>query len=254
MKSTDQDSPDLDMSAWRASIDRFDNEILNLISQRLALSEQVGKSKIRGGLPWRPAREAQLFARLVGRASATLSPESVERLWSTVIAQSLQAQGPAFLVVSRSLDILPTLARTFFGLLPTQMVDTDAEAIAKSAAEEGAIAIVPAPSDGVTWWTGLADMQTGGTNTPAVLAAMPRFASAAAPAAYAIAMAPRETSGNDSAWLVTKESHHDQTPQGTVLARHQGYCLVSYDAKAAPEHTPNQRPIGLFANPLKITD
>ena len=246
----DQQPPDLDMSAWRAAIDKFDDDILNLIKGRLALSEQVGKSKVRGGLPWRPAREAQLFARLVGRASATLSAPAVERLWSTVIAQSLQAQGPAFLLVSRSHPKLPALARTFFGLLPLHMVKDDATAIARAAAEEGAIAIAPAPGKDVNWWIDLAKMNRGTGPAPAVLAALPRFASDTPPAAYAIALAPRERSGNDSQWLVGN-STKDDMPQGKVLAQNGDLRLFACDGNAAPKPQESLCEIGLFANPLK---
>jgi chorismate mutase len=246
----DQQAPDLDMSQWRAAIDKFDDDILDLIKGRLALSEQVGKSKVRGGLPWRPAREAQLFARLVGRASATLNAPAVERLWSTVIAQSLQAQGPAFLLVSRSHPKLPALARTFFGLLPLHMVKDDATAIARAAKEEGAIAIVPAPQRGVNWWVGLAEMNTGTGPAPAVLAALPRFASDTPPAAYAIALAPRERSGNDSQWLVGR-GPKDDMPQGKVLAQNGDLRLLACDGDAAPDQGDDLCQIGLFANPLK---
>ncbi|MDQ7017647.1 MAG: chorismate mutase [Robiginitomaculum sp.] len=250
MSKRDEAQPDLDMSEWRAAIDKFDDEILNLIKGRLALSEQVGKSKVRGGLPWRPAREAQLFARLVGRASSTLSPQAVERLWSTVIAQSLQAQGPAFLLVSKSHPKLSALARTFFGLLPLERVDDDATAIARCAKEEGAIAIVPAPGEGVNWWVELAQLNEGSDLAPAVLAALPRFASDTPPAAYAIAVAPREYSGNDSVWLVGA-GQKDDMPPGTVLAQKGDLHLMAFDGKTAPEPREGLCQIGLFANPLE---
>jgi chorismate mutase / prephenate dehydratase len=250
MSTIDPASKDLDMSEWRAAIDRFDDEILNLIKGRLALSEQVGKSKVRGGLPWRPAREAQLFARLVSRASATLSPQAVERLWSTVIAQSLQAQGPAFLLVSRSNPALPTLARTFFGLLPLQKVENDAIAIARCAEEEGAIAVVPAPSPEHNWWVDLARMNTQSPAAPAVLAALPRFAADAPPAAYAVANAPRERSGRDIFWGVASEDTGDM-PHGTVLASQADLRLIAYEGTEVPDDTPGLCPIGLFATPLE---
>ncbi len=245
-----RDIPDMDMQAWRAAIDRLDDEILKLIQQRLALAEEVGKSKVRGGLAWRPAREAQLFARLVGRASATLSASAVERLWSTVIAQSLQAQGPAFLVISRSDPHLRAQARTFFGLLPMVMVANDDEAIRRSAAEEGAIAIVPAPDAHSSWWAELVPLQSTGNSAPAVLAALPRFAGTQAPKAYAVASAPRETTGNDFAWYVKKGAMGDM-PQGTVLAKDGDLSLLAYDGNAAPKERDGLFQIGLFAKPLK---
>ncbi len=242
-------TPDMDINEWRAAIDRHDDEVLALIKSRLALSEQVGKSKTRGGLAWRPAREAQLFARLVGRASATLNPHSVERLWSTVIAQSLQAQGPAFLLVSRSDAALPSLARTFFGLLPMHMVDDDAEAINRCQTEEGGIAIVPAPGAHNAWWVQLANMNEKDAPAPAVLAAMPRFSRDTPPSAYAIAMAPRECSGDDHEWYVAKTSMDDMT-HGAVLARNHSVCLIEFDGKAAPKDRAGFCQIGRFAKPL----
>lgn len=245
----DLDMPDLDISEWRAAIDKHDDEILALIKSRLALSELVAKSKVRGGLAWRPAREAQLFARLAGRASATLSPQAVERLWSTVIAQSLQAQGPAFLLVPRTDPKLPHLARTFFGLLPLELVEDEAQAIARCAGEEGAIAIVPSTAEGVNWWLDLAQLNAGDAQGPAVLAALPRFARAMPVEAYAIAKAPREHTGNDTQFLVV-EAQNSHRLAGTALAKNKDFSLMAMDGAYAPPDDIKCCQIGLFANPL----
>jgi len=83
-----------------------------------------------------------------------------------------------------------------------------------------------------------------------VLAALPRFASDTPPAAYAIAVAPRERSGNDSVWLVGQAQKEDM-PQGKVLAQKGNQRLMVFDGKTAPEPREGLCQIGLFANPLE---
>lgn len=249
MTSRKADKNTQDMTQWRAAIDRHDDEIMALIRSRLALSEEVGKTKAHGRLAWRPAREAQLFARLAGKAGKTLSPHAVERLWSTIIAQSLLAQGPAFLLVPRSHPALPALARSFFGLLPMHVVADPACALTRCAVEEGAIAILPAPGPDAQWWLQLASLNAAHEQAPAVLAALPRFAADGPPAAYAVARAACERSGDDWFWYVTQAGVANM-PKATVLASAGDLRLVALESKTLPEAPQQARLVGVFAKPL----
>ena len=238
-----------DIGQWRAAIDAFDDQILDLLKARLALAEEVGKAKARGRLAWRPAREAQLFARLVAKAGHALSPHAVERLWSTIIAQSLQAQGPAVLVIPEGDAALQAQARSFFGLLPMEMAASAGAALARCAAEEGAIAVLPAPGPQADWWVDLARLNTSQARPPAVLAVLPRFAADGPAAACALATAPRERSGDDEFWYVLKDGRV-QLPQARDLASTGDLRLVATQHPLAPAQAEQAILIGLFARPL----
>ncbi len=239
-----------EMSAWRAGIDQIDNQILDLLRARLDLAMSVGAAKAGGGLAWRPAREAQLFARLAARAGAHMPPLAVERIWSTIIAQSLQAQGPAFLVLPQNAPHLHALARTFFGLLPLRMVGDESAALDLVASKVGAIAVLPAPAHNVHWWTALT--QNGDHGGFGVRAALPRFENQGGAAAYAIARAPEEKSGADTAWYVIDSAAADHITQGTVIANHEGLSLLAIDGSITAQMTGDAQRVGLFSNPLSL--
>ncbi len=249
MTAPDPDTAAQDIRQWRAAIDAFDDQILDLLRARLALAEEVGKTKAQGRLAWRPAREAQLFARLVAKAGHALSPHAVERLWSTIIAQSLQAQGPAFLLIPEGDAALQAQARSFFGLLPMQTVADASCAITRCAVEEGAIAVLPAPGPQTDWWLQLAGLNRTQERAPAVLAALPRFAADGPPSAFALATAPRERSGNDAFWYVL-EGDMLHLPHAAVLAIQGDLRLVATNQPLAEAADGQACLIGLFAKPL----
>ena len=58
----------------RAQIDLVDQQILDLLSRRLKMAEQVAEVKPNGASVFRPDREAQLLARLCAAAEPQLQP------------------------------------------------------------------------------------------------------------------------------------------------------------------------------------
>ena len=64
---------DNDLMRLRAQIDLVDQQILDLLSRRLKMAEQVAEVKPNGASVFRPDREAQLLARLCAAADPPAS-------------------------------------------------------------------------------------------------------------------------------------------------------------------------------------
>ena len=76
---------DEDLKALRARIDGIDDALLQLISERAGIAQQVGRAK-NGEKIYRPEREAQIVRRLRESNPGPLSGEGVERLIREIIS------------------------------------------------------------------------------------------------------------------------------------------------------------------------
>src|SRR5687767_9624219 len=107
------------LGALRAELDRIDDEILQLIERRLAVSTDVAARKNEAGdrhLKIRPGRQAEIVERLRGRATLA-RPELIAAVWRDLMAHSLQAQARTELILapSDSPDLLEARVRALFG-------------------------------------------------------------------------------------------------------------------------------------------
>ena len=82
----------------RTQIDQLDQQILELLSRRLQMAEQVAKAKPNGAPVFRPDREAQLLARLCAAAEPQLQPV-INAVWRAVISASISRQRPDFTIL-----------------------------------------------------------------------------------------------------------------------------------------------------------
>ena len=89
---------DNDLMRLRAQIDQVDQQILELLSHRLQMSEQVAEAKSNGASVFRPDREAQLLARLCSAAEPQLQPV-IKAVWRAVISASISRQRPDFTIL-----------------------------------------------------------------------------------------------------------------------------------------------------------
>jgi len=69
----------------RNDIDNIDSKILDLISKRAAMAEEVGKLKS-DGIIYRPEREAQVLSKLLKENSGPLSNESIINIFKSIIS------------------------------------------------------------------------------------------------------------------------------------------------------------------------
>lgn len=73
------------LKALRARIDRIDDAILQLVSERAGIAQQVGHTK-KGEKIYRPEREAQIIQRLREANPGPLSGDTIERLIREIIS------------------------------------------------------------------------------------------------------------------------------------------------------------------------
>ena len=83
----------------RREIDHIDDAIVDLLARRIAAAERVRGHKFPSGgsapSPIRPAREAAILRRLLGRAGDTVPADLLVRLWRIILTSSTLAQAPA---------------------------------------------------------------------------------------------------------------------------------------------------------------
>lgn len=149
-KMTNQ--PRTRLAELRADLDRIDDQILNLIEERLAASGAIAGAKDEEGdhrLKLRPRRQAEILARLAGRATSA-APELVLNVWREIMAHSLQTQARTEIVLAPSdhPELLEARTRAHFGsAAPISFAVSVARAI-RAALDGEAIAILQEPVSG----------------------------------------------------------------------------------------------------------
>ena len=79
----------------RAGIDEIDSQILDLLSRRASLAQEIGHSKSRTASQFfAPERERQIFARLLEKNPGPLPPESVRAVFREIISASRALEQP----------------------------------------------------------------------------------------------------------------------------------------------------------------
>jgi 3-deoxy-7-phosphoheptulonate synthase len=134
-----------DLARLRGELDLIDDELLDLVGRRLALSALIAAAKTDDGghLKLRPARQRAVVARLQAKASAA-SAGAVADIWRELMAHSLQRQAPTRLLLWTDGDreALARLARERFGsAAPLDWAAGPEEALRRAQAEE-AVAIL----------------------------------------------------------------------------------------------------------------
>ena len=77
----------------RRDIDRIDRTIVALLGERIRLGRTLGDIKRELELPARSdVREAEVLERVRQAAAGPLSPRSAERIFATIIAETVAAQ------------------------------------------------------------------------------------------------------------------------------------------------------------------
>ena len=134
------------LATLRATLDCIDNEILELIERRLAVSHDIAAAKEADGdhsLKLRPRRQLDILTRLKARARSA-APELVDEVWREIMAHSLQAQARLEIVLapSEQPELLESRVRSHFGsAAPIRWAASASHAI-RSALVGEALAIV----------------------------------------------------------------------------------------------------------------
>lgn len=147
------------ISELRQKIDQLDDDILDLLRQRMQISAEVSQAKTDKTAIFRPGREAKMFATLA-KKSTDLPFHFVGCLWRVIVSASIGLQKPDF-TIATSQQALSDAIGLGAGQLnlapavysPAQLIDMLAQAQADIAVIDAAelleIAPLLARSDGV---------------------------------------------------------------------------------------------------------
>ncbi|MEJ1160298.1 chorismate mutase [Prosthecomicrobium sp. N25] len=146
----------------RAEIDRIDEEMHRLLVARSAIIDELIKAKRTNvtGAAFRPAREADMMRRLVGRHRGILPIVPLEHIWREIVSTFtfLQAHYEVHMDGGRDPVAMRDLARFYCGFtVPAHMCpgpDEVIEAVAASVSDLGIIRLSQ-PSWVGPWWTRL---------------------------------------------------------------------------------------------------
>ena len=131
---------DKDLISLRAQIDQVDQRLLDLLSRRLQMAEQVAKAKPKGAPIFRPDRESQLLARLCAAADPQLS-QVINAVWRAIISASIARQQPEFSILMTTES--ERTARLFAaGQLTVKQTDSPLDLCNQLATGSGDIGIV----------------------------------------------------------------------------------------------------------------
>lgn len=82
-----------DLARCRERIDAVDLQLLDLLNQRTAIVEEIGRIKQALTLPiYEPRREDQVFANVLGSNKGPLPGEAVKRLFERIIDEMRNVQ------------------------------------------------------------------------------------------------------------------------------------------------------------------
>ncbi|MET1111813.1 MAG: chorismate mutase [Allosphingosinicella sp.] len=143
----------------RREIDRLDDDLLELVERRLALSHQVAAAKREDGgrLKLRPRREADIVERLAAR-SRLANRDLIAHLWRELLGHGLQAQARTELVLWAKVDstLLHEQVRHRFGWAAPIVWAATPESALEQANRREAIAVIE-NSPFHSWWLELPD-------------------------------------------------------------------------------------------------
>ena len=148
----------LGLETLRTEIDRIDARLLDLMEERLLCSGAVAALKAEGEsdqLRLRPAREAQVIARLADRAER-MPRASVTAIWRELMGINLQAQQATHIVIHCPLQpvLVTDQARLRFGgAAPIVAAGTPQDALDRARHREAIAVIEFSPLS--NWWVEL---------------------------------------------------------------------------------------------------
>lgn len=205
--------PDTSLDDIRREIDSIDDAILDLVVKRFAATGRVAAAKTSDGSiavsPFRPAREASLLRRLVGRAEGQLSPQFLVRLWRVILSASTQAQAAVTVHTGPETagegDLRIRLAEHFCGMAVFRH-RTVSEALDTLADQMGDLAVIPASAE----WA--AHLMTTRDRSSKVIGRLPQIAESTPLLIFGHAEA--QASGDDETLVVTRNTAAADTLAG----------------------------------------
>jgi chorismate mutase / prephenate dehydratase len=188
----------------RNEIDAIDDELANLLERRFAATEHVRLVKSRngalGGSPFRPAREATILRRLIGRPQGIVPADLLVRLWRQILTTSTQNQAAVSIHISKRLNSalgLRLRIRDYFGTMPVEEYRDETQALLQINENPGDICVVETDSP---WVEAFLEGKAGNAR---IIACLPFIRDEPIPKLLVFGHSPSEPTGEDETLLVS---------------------------------------------------
>lgn len=255
-------SPDTTLDAIRREIDSIDDQILDLLKRRFAATGRVKASKASDGSiassPFRPAREAVMLRRLLGRAGTAIPPDVLVRFWRVILSASTQFQAPVTLHLDKGVggDLVTRLsvAQHFCGM-KVELHQSPANAIEALRTLGGDLAILDCRLD----WA--PSLLTARDNSVRVIGTLPAISDGGPPQLLVFGHAEPQESGEDETLVLSP----GKTPLPSSALWHLAagrFTLTSFRGFLGDEdpsisdflcRLPGARIIGCCPRPMKVS-
>jgi chorismate mutase len=181
------------LAELRQEIDRLDEAMHGLLMKRGEIIDQLIKIKQtqESGSAFRPAREAEMMRRLVGRHRGILPLDTAESIWRVIIATFTYVQAPFSVHADLSAGDAPMRdsARFHFGFTVPFVAHLGASSVVAAVSEsKGDLGLIPAAgvASAGAWWNALEF-----DRAPKIIARLPFVERADHPAALPVFVVSR---------------------------------------------------------------
>jgi chorismate mutase len=194
-----------DLANRRAEIDKFDQEIHRLITERAKVVYGVMRAKAAATAageatpPFRPGREAEVLRALVARHEGEFPKSSLLRIWREIVSGATRMQAVQQIAVVGGDKKIWDLARDHFGSgAEYQVLPSINEGIDLLSGMAIAAAIVPMASgtDSGLWWRNILNAESR-EGAPYVVARLPFFQAGTSGDALVLSAFATDPSSND---------------------------------------------------------
>ncbi len=200
-----------ELQELRRRIDGIDNNLLELLIDRLKIVRQVAALKSDGSATYVPSREAEIIRRLVGRGGGELPVGTMVRMWRELLGAAVRSEGP-FAVGAYVPPDGPgvwDISRDHYGSqTPMTVFQTTLQVIRAVTDRRVAVGVLPMPQDDDSdpWWLHLLSPDIDVPRVVARLPFGPRGNARSDDDALAIGYSPLQSTGSDRTLLATENA------------------------------------------------
>lgn len=209
LNTPDDDTSAATLAGYRREIDAIDDQLIDLLKDRIRIVDKVGKlKKSQGetGLFVRSGREGAMLRRIYEAFDGhDFNAQAAAAMWRQIIAASIHLESPLSLSVycPKNESSLFWLAREYFGgFVPIHPVGNVGQVLGDLSDGKANIGVLPYPDDSAAWWTLMAQEQE---KSPKIFAHVPAILSPelpkTTPFGLAIGVTTPEPSGNDQSYF-----------------------------------------------------